>query len=67
MRTAPIAEGDQLLANTAFYVANALAARGDEPIGPWFTVLSGKVVAVSQRRVNPTAGLRPGRAARLSW
>ncbi len=65
VRTAPIAEGDQLLANTAFYVANALAARSDEPIGPWFTVLSGKVVAVSQRRVNPVAGLRPGRAARL--
>ncbi|HEY7222235.1 MAG TPA: hypothetical protein VH561_01260 [Micromonosporaceae bacterium] len=65
IRTAPIASGDQLLANTAFYVANALTARGEEPHGPWFAVVSGKVVAVSQRRVNPLAQVRAGRAARV--
>jgi len=68
VRTAPIAAGDQLLANVAFYVANALSARGDEPIGPWFAVVSGKAVAVSQQRFSPVIAVRPGRAARvLAW
>jgi asparagine synthase (glutamine-hydrolysing) len=68
VRTAPIAAGDQLLANTAFYVANALAGREAPPTGPWFAVLSGKVVAVSQRRVNPTSEVRSRRIARLlAW
>lgn len=68
VRTAPIASGDQLLANTAFYVANALAARGERAEGPWFAVVSGKVVAVSQQRVNPIPAIRPRRTARiLAW
>jgi hypothetical protein len=62
VRTAPIAAGDQLLADTAFSIANALAARS---IGPWFAVISGKVVAVSQRRVNPVGAVLPGRWARV--
>jgi len=65
VRTAPIAAGDQLLANTAFYVANALTARGEAPAGPWFAVISGKVVAVSQQRVSPAVAVHAGRAARL--
>jgi hypothetical protein len=64
VRTAPIASGDQLLANAAFYIANALA-RDDGPTGPWFAVISGKAVAVSQQRVSPVLGVRPGRAARV--
>jgi hypothetical protein len=68
VRTAQIAPGDQLLANTAFYVANALTARGEAPSGPWFAVLSGKVVAVSQKRVAPVVAVKPGRLARvLAW
>jgi hypothetical protein len=68
IRTAPIAAGDELLANAAFYVTNALTTRGDLPLGPWFVVVSGKVVAVSQNRVNPVVALRPGRfAAVLAW
>jgi len=68
VRTAPIAAGDQLLANAAFYVANALAAVGEPPGGPWFAAVSGKVVAVSQKRVNPLSDLRPTRTARvLAW
>jgi hypothetical protein len=65
VRTAPIAAGDQLLANTAFYVANALTARGEAPAGPWFVAISGKVVAVSQKRVSPADAVPAGRAARL--
>jgi hypothetical protein len=65
VRTAPIAPGDQLLANTAFYVVNALTASGEQPSGPWFAVVSGKVVAVSQRRVRPVDEVRPSRLARL--
>jgi hypothetical protein len=65
VRTAPIAAGDQLLANIAFYVANALAARSEQDTGPWFAVVSGKVVAVSQKRLEPVASVQAGRAARV--
>ncbi len=65
VRTAPIAAGDQLLANTAFYIANALSARGEQPHGPWFVVVSGKVVAVSQKRVSPVVGVRPTATAKV--
>ena len=36
----------------------------DALAGPWFLVLSGKAVAVSQRRVTPIDSVTPGRAAR---
>ena len=60
--------GDQLLANAAFYVTNALTTRADLPLGPWFVVVSGKVVALSQNRVDAVAEHRPGRLATiLAW
>jgi hypothetical protein len=68
VRTEPIKPGDQLLANAAFYVTNALTTRADLPLGPWFVVVSGKVVALSQNRVNAVAEHRPGRLATiLAW
>jgi hypothetical protein len=65
VRTAPIAAGDPLLANAAFYVTNLLTTRGDLPLGPWFVVISGKAVAVSQDRVEPVDWVRPGRLAAI--
>lgn len=68
VRTAPITAGDPLLANAAFYVTNLLTARSDLTLGPWFVVISGKAVAVSQDRVEPVDGLRPSRLATLlAW
>jgi len=68
VRTAPIAAGDPLMANAAFYVTNLLTARGDLALGPWFVVISGKAVAVSQNRVEPVIGRQPGRlATALAW
>jgi hypothetical protein len=63
VRTARITAGDPLLANAAFYVTNLLTARSDLPLGPWFVVISGKAVAVSQNRVEPVDVLRPSRLA----
>ncbi len=63
VRTAPIGAGDQLLANTAFYVANKLTELAAPP-GVWFAVISGKVVAVSQKRVSPVVSVQPRRIAR---
>jgi len=64
VRTTAIGAGDQLLANTAFYVANKLTELAPPPGGAWFAVISGKVVAVSQKRVSPVFSVQPGRMAR---
>ncbi len=65
VRTAPVAAGDQLLASTAFHVVNTFAEYRDAPVGPWFVVISGKAVAVSQNRLETVLDVLPGRAARL--
>lgn len=68
VRTAPITATDPLPASAAFYVTNALTTRTDLPLGPWFVVIAGKVVALSQNRVAPVAALQPGRLTTLlSW
>jgi hypothetical protein len=65
VRTAAVAAGDHLVASTAFHVVNAFAEDRDVPVGPWFVVISGKAVAVSQNRLEPMLDVLPGRAARL--
>jgi asparagine synthase (glutamine-hydrolysing) len=60
-----VGPGDQLVASLAFHVVNAFAERRDPPVGPWFVVVSGKVVSVSQNRFEPVLDVVPGRAARL--
>jgi hypothetical protein len=71
IRTEVLSVGAPLAPKAAWYVANRLAdlvtdeACRDALAGPWFAVLSGKAVAVSQRRVRPLWEIVPGPAARL--
>ena len=66
VRTAPVGPGEQVLASAAWTLANIVPEVGPELFaGPWFAVLSGKAVAVSQRRVSPVLDVVPRRAARF--
>jgi hypothetical protein len=65
VRTAPVAAGDQLLASAAFHVVNAFVEHRDAPAGPWFVVISGKAVAVSQNRLETALDVVSGRSARM--
>jgi hypothetical protein len=62
VRTGRIAPGEPLGAGVSWFVANALT--DDLVAGPWLAVVSGKAVAVSQKRVEPLLDVVPGRAAR---
>jgi hypothetical protein len=62
VRTGRIAPGEPIGASVSWFVANALT--DDLFAGPWFAVVSGKAVAVSQKRVDPLLDVVPGRAAR---
>ena len=71
VHTDPLCPGDQVVSKSAWNVNNKLAELvQEEPYrdglrGPWFAVLSGKVLAVSQRRFRPLWEIAPGRMARL--
>jgi hypothetical protein len=62
VRTGRIAPGEPIGASVSWFVANALS--DDLAAGPWFAVISGKAVAVSQKRVDPLLDVAPGPAAR---
>jgi len=71
VRTDVFAPGDQFAARAAWYVSTKLTELREERVhrvalrDPWFALLSGKAVAVSQRRVRPLWEIKPGLAARL--
>jgi hypothetical protein len=71
VHTEMLAPGDQVVSKLAWYVGGKLAelvqvkSYEDGLRGPWFAVLSGKVLAVSQRRVSPLWEIEPGRMARF--
>jgi hypothetical protein len=71
VRTDVVRPGDPALPLAAVALARALTdlveQRGfaDSLRRPWFAVIAGKVIAVSQQRVSPLWQLKPGRAARL--
>jgi hypothetical protein len=71
VRTALITLGEPVAPAVSWHVANVLTALWKDPsyqdvaAGPWFVVVSGKAVAVSQNRIDPLLDLVPGHAARL--
>lgn len=71
VRTDVLRPGDPLVSKAAWHVANKLTeliaekSYRDGLRGPWFAVLSGKVLAVTQRRVRPLWEIEPGRLARF--
>jgi asparagine synthase (glutamine-hydrolysing) len=71
LRTEAFAPGDRLAPSAAWHIVDAVtrlcADRPDRQatLGPWFVVVSAKVVAVSQRRVSPLWQIRPGVSARM--
>ena len=73
VRTEVFAPGDAVAGKAAWHVANALAelcadrSTREALRGPWFAVLSGKAVAVSQRRVSPLWDIKPGPARPGCW
>ncbi len=71
IRTDVVAPGDQVVAKAAWTVADKVAELVTEKSyrdglrGPWFAVLAGKPLAVSQRRLRPLWEIQPGRLARV--
>jgi hypothetical protein len=68
--TDAVGPGDQLLAKAAWTVLDAVAelqrdeSYRDSLRGPWFAVLAGKPLSVSQRRIRPLWEIDPGPLAR---
>jgi hypothetical protein len=68
VRTAVVRPGDEIAVTVGWHVATVLAELrrlAESPTGPWYVVVSGKAVAVSQNRVAPVLDIQPGRSAHL--
>src|SRR5262249_6834398 len=70
VRTEVFVPGDAVVAKAAWHAANALAElSADRSVrealrGPWFVILSGRALAVTQSRACPLWDIKPGPAAR---
>jgi hypothetical protein len=70
VRTEVFVPGDGLVGKAAWHTTNALtelcadASAREALRGPWFAILSGRAVAVAQRRVCPLWDIKPGPLAR---
>jgi hypothetical protein len=70
VRTEVFVPGDAVVAKAAWHAANALAdlsadrSAREALRGPWFAILSGRALAVTQRRACPLWDIKPGPAAR---
>jgi hypothetical protein len=70
VHTDVLAPGEHAAAATAWFVKNAITdlcvdeSYEDALRGPWFAILSGKVVSVCQRRVRPLWEIQTGSVAR---
>src|SRR5262249_46094426 len=70
VRTEVFVPGDAVVAKAAWHAANALAelsvdrSAREALRGPWFVILSGRALAVSQSRACPLWDIKPGPAAR---
>lgn len=58
--------GDPLAEKLAWYAAETLAARTSAKPQPWYLLVAAKPVAVTQGRLRPVWGIRPGFSARLA-
>jgi len=70
VRTEVFVPGDAVVAKAAWHAANALAELSADRSarealrGPWFAILSGRALAVSQSRACPLWDIKPGPVAR---